>query len=281
MSDIDRREKQGKKVLKGRRPPLPSGATDDEIVCYLQDLAVRLGKETVTTRDVQRDARISPATIHRRFGGFSEVLVKAGLRPMRIYKRNRTAMLQELASLMAGLGRIPSKTEVRKNLSHTFRSFEIEFGSLSKACELAKSVQSEGKEGDGSPTPVAVVSLTRTKGRRRYGAAIDFRGLRHAPINELGVVLLFGMLAEELGFVVESVQDGFPDCDAKLRRADGTFEGVRIEFEFRSSEFNRHGHDLNACDLIVCWLHDWADCPLDVITLSDKIEELRHRKVHA
>ncbi len=83
------------------------------------------------------------------------------------------------------------------------------------------------------------------------------------------------MLAEELGFVVESVQDGFPDCSAKLRRADGTFEGVSIEFEFRSSEFSRHGHDPASCDIIVCWLHDWSECPIQVIALSEVIKGSR------
>src|SRR5574341_205258 len=47
---------------------------------------------------------------------------------------------------------------------------------------------------------------------RNYGEPIDFRGLRHAPINEQGVVFLFGMVSDELGFLVESVHHPFPDC---------------------------------------------------------------------
>jgi hypothetical protein len=84
---------------------------------------------------------------------------------------------------------------------------------------------------------------------------------------------MFGMLAEEMGFVVESVQNGFPDCDAKLKRSDGSFEGVRIEFEYQSSSFQRHGHNACDCDFIVCWEHDWQDCPIDVIELSKKPSE--------
>ena len=48
-----------------------------------------------------------------------------------------------------------------------------------------------------------------------YGASLNFRGLQHAPINEQGVVFLFGMVCHELGFVVESVRTGSPDCEAK------------------------------------------------------------------
>ena len=41
-----------------------------------------------------------------------------------------------------------------------------------------------------------------------YGEPFDFRGLRHSPINEQGVVYLFGMVSRELGFYVESIQQG-------------------------------------------------------------------------
>ena len=28
------------------------------------------------------------------------------------------------------------------------------------------------------------------------------------------------------------------------------------------------------CDLIVCWIHDWKDCPLEVRELKTAIEQL-------
>jgi hypothetical protein len=48
-----------------------------------------------------------------------------------------------------------------------------------------------------------------------FGSPINFRWLRHAPINELGVVYIFGMVSYELGFIVEALQSSFPDCEAK------------------------------------------------------------------
>ncbi len=70
---------------------------------------------------------------------------------------------------------------------------------------------------------------------------MDFRGLRNAPINEQGVVYLFGMVSRELGFMVESLSQGFPDCEAKYLRDSkrGLWGRARIEFEFRSSGFQR------------------------------------------
>ena len=109
-----------------------------------------------------------------------------------------------------------------------------------------------------------------------YGEPLNFRGLRHAPVNEQGVVYLFGMVAGELGLIVESVQAAFPDFEAKRcfdpRRK--LWKGVRIEFEYKSSNFRNHGHDVQGCDLIVCWEHDWTDCPLEVIELRSVIDKL-------
>jgi hypothetical protein len=46
--------------------------------------------------------------------------------------------------------------------------------------------------------------------RATYGNPTHFRGLRHEPVNEQGVVLLFGMLTRELGYLVKAVQTGVP-----------------------------------------------------------------------
>ncbi len=112
--------------------------------------------------------------------------------------------------------------------------------------------------------------------RPTYGNPLDFRGLRHEPVNEQGVVFLFGMVAKELGYMVEAVQAGFPDCEAKRQISAGKWQRVRIEFEFESRTFRDHGHDPNGCDAIVCWRHNWPDCPehLEVVELSTVIKSL-------
>jgi hypothetical protein len=109
-----------------------------------------------------------------------------------------------------------------------------------------------------------------------YGAPINFRGLRHAPINEQGVVYLFGMVSNELGLIVEAVQAGFPDCEAKrcVNPRENRWQRVRIEFEFRSRNFVDHGHDPARCDLVVCWEHNWPDCPLEIIELRSVLGRL-------
>lgn len=117
--------------------------------------------------------------------------------------------------------------------------------------------------------------------RPTYENPIDFRGLRHEPVNEDGVVFLFGMVARELGYMVEAVQAGFPDCEAKRQIQPGKWQRVRIEFEFESRNFREHGHSENGCDVIVCWRHNWQDCParLEVVELASVIKSLPNRKI--
>lgn len=110
-----------------------------------------------------------------------------------------------------------------------------------------------------------------------FGKPINVAGLAHAPINEQGVVFLFALVCEKLGFRVEAVQQPCPDCIAKrkieTRKGIEVWKSVRIEFEFRSYSFKLHNHDPNACDLIVCWIHDWQDCPLEVIALEKELAQ--------
>lgn len=95
-------------------------------------------------------------------------------------------------------------------------------------------------------------------------------------MNENGVIFLFGIVARELGYSVEAVQAGFPDCEAKRQISAGKWQRVRIEFEYESRNFRDHGHSGQQCDVIVCWRHNWPDCPshVEVVALSEVIKQL-------
>jgi hypothetical protein len=110
----------------------------------------------------------------------------------------------------------------------------------------------------------------------RYGPFLNFRGLQHAPINEQGVVFLFGIVAFDLGYVVEGVGVGFPDCEAKrcVDKSGDVWERVRIEFEYKSRNFLDHGHRDEDCDVLVCWEHNWPECPIEVVELRSAIDTL-------
>lgn len=99
------------------------------------------------------------------------------------------------------------------------------------------------------------------------GDLINFRGLVYSPLNENGVVFLFGKVAHDLNMYVEEIKPGFPDCIGRRFIGKG-WERVRIEFEYKSSNFVAHKHDPRECDIIVCWEHDWKECPLEIIGFS-------------
>jgi hypothetical protein len=106
------------------------------------------------------------------------------------------------------------------------------------------------------------------------GDLINFRGLVYSPINENGVIFLFGKVAEDLNMYVEEIKPGFPDCIGRRFTGRG-WERVAIEFEFNSRNFQTHKHDPKGCDIIVCWEHDWPDCKdIEVIELRDRIKNM-------
>ena len=111
------------------------------------------------------------------------------------------------------------------------------------------------------------------------GDLINFRGLVYAPLNENGVVFLFGKVAHDLNMYVEEIKPGFPDCIARRYIGNGCWERVTIEFEFSSSNFRTHGHNASDCDLIVCWRHDWPDCPVEVIELRSVTQEVEDEPI--
>jgi hypothetical protein len=99
----------------------------------------------------------------------------------------------------------------------------------------------------------------------------------HEPLNELGVVFAFGLVARQLGFKVLRFQTAFPDCEALREVVRGQLQRMKLEFEFESRNFLRHGHRVDGCDGIVCWKHNWKECPLEVIELSKVFQELNHK----
>jgi len=109
------------------------------------------------------------------------------------------------------------------------------------------------------------------------GERIESAILNYAPLNELGVVLLFGFYMQELGFShLEQIRTEFPDAIGMQRLPNGRLQRVRIEFEYESKNFEQHNHNPDQCDILVCWIHNWRNCPsnLQVIELKSFIENL-------
>jgi len=256
-------------------------------------------KGPLSRADFERITGIGNYHIYKLFpeGGWSEVKRLAGLErhPLQHDRCSDDELLQEYHRIASELGDIPSwalfASRGRVSSDVVRRRFGGTQGTLKRYREWIEMHDPESplvdllnvKSKHEIPIPPAggvqvkpkVPTCPDARGME-FGPPINFRGLRHAPINEQGVVFLFGMISYELGFLVEAVHAGYPDCEGKrcIDRRRNRWQRARIEFEYLSSNFRDHGHDPEQCDVIVCWEHNWPECPLEVIELRRVIDEL-------
>jgi Homing endonuclease associated repeat len=107
-----------------------------------------------------------------------------------------------------------------------------------------------------------------------YGEPMAETPMVFCPTNEAGVAVLFGAMAKDLGFRITRVQNGFPDCEAMIEVEPGRWQRKLIEFENESRNFLSHGHKAAGCNMIVCWSHNWPECPLEVVELRSAVNNV-------
>ncbi len=271
---------------------------EDTVLTAIRTCASSLGHPPSRSEFIA-SAGISEYHVLRHFPSWREAVRAAGLEP---HSTNQPLSVETLlvdwGEVVRRMRRIPTRVQYRKEGNYSVGVFEKHIGSWGAvpqsfrkwACRLPAWAdvvallpleigRPEQQVLPDSEEPI-LMSLKPThqklSSRPTYGNPIDFRGLRHEPINENGVVFLFGMVARELGYSVEAVQAGYPDCEAKRQVGPGKWQRVRIEFEFESRNFRDHGHPVDGCDIIVCWRHNWPQCPpsLEVLDLGKVIQTL-------
>jgi hypothetical protein len=265
----------------------------DELVAELASLAQRLEQRSVSKKTWLRETGISEWQVLRHFESWNDLVIAAGLVPDDRSRIDDDALLAALRDTFVEAGGVTTVQRVRKVCRYSPETYSKRWGRwqhvLARLREWAETHDPDflylADLPEDEPAPAVSTSADPSVAARprwasndktQYGPFLNFRGLQHAPINEQGVVFLFGMVAFDLGFVVEGVGTGFPDCEAKrtVSKTGDVWERVRIEFEFRSRNFREHGHDPAGCDLIVCWEHNWPECPVEVLELRSAIDDL-------
>jgi len=243
-------------------------------------------------------SEISEYSVSQCFSSWNDAVRPAGLHPNTLNVRlDDSELLKDWGETVRTNRAIPARRAYRRVGRYDPRTLERRFGPWSSLPEIFLNFSKDNPEWSdvvallpvpalkqehgsnnvlASPIPPKKTRHVPLKDRATYGNPTRFRGLRHEPVNEQGVVLLFGMLAKELGYVIEAVQTGFPDCEAKRRIAPERWQRVDIEFEFESRNFRDHGHAASGCDVIVCWRHNWDECPghIEIVELSNVIKSL-------
>jgi hypothetical protein len=274
--------------------------TKDEVLNAIRECGKSLGRAP-SRAEFKSHSRMSEYQVLQHFPSWRAAVYAAGFEsdPFNI-RLEDDVLLAEWGNLVRRLRHIPTRDLYRREGKYSPGVFEKHFGPWSAVPERFRTFAVGNPEwadvvallpadarvlrptSSGPPAPTADrASVSRPQYSKRndrptYGNPIDFRGLRHEPVNEDGVVFLFGMVSRELGYLVEAVQAGFPDCEAKRQVAPGKWQRVRIEFEFESRNFRDHGHPPDGCDVIVCWQHNWPECPqhLEVVELAKVIRTL-------
>jgi len=268
------------------------------ILDSIRAIARGLGRAP-TRSEFVRLAGISEYFVSQCFPSWNAAVSSAGLHANTMNVRlEDSELLKDWGETVRANRVIPARRAYRREGKYDPRTLERRFGPWSSLPQVflnfakdntewadvvallpAPVEKQEHESGNGLASPILSKKTRHAplKDRAIYGNPTQFRGLRHEPVNEQGVVLLFGMLAKELGYVVEAVQTGFPDCEAMRQITPERWQRVHIEFEFESRNFRDHGHPPTGCDVIVCWRHNWDDCPegiIEVVELSSIIKSL-------
>jgi hypothetical protein len=236
----------------------------DALIALIRDTAARLGVRRMTRAQFSQESGV-PVRQILRHGGFMKCAMAAGLSAFSgvppLADDELLAALRDAFVKLEGAVTLRLFEESGRYHLSTYRKH---FGSW-KGALIALANRLEQREPDfaylpavhalirGTPGPRLVAPGATAPDERAYGQPLHFHALQHAPVNEHGVVFLFGALAANLGFVVETITSAFPDCTAKRRprRTGEPWSRVRIEFEHESRNFRAHGHDPKGCDLIV------------------------------
>ncbi len=270
-----------------------------EIIKAIKSVCKKVGTEVLTQKQFFTNSDMTISDILSHFPKWSDACKASGIK----YDTSRDRipdndLLFDWGKVTRLLGSIPSLGEykVKGKYSRTvfdrfgkwvdvpsaFKKFAIDLKEWKDVLKIIEQVKPKSQKKK-LPLATKVSKIIDSKGwhtkldsRPVYGDPIDFRGLRHEPVNEQGVVFLFGMVARELGYLVETIQGGFPDCEAKRQISRGQWQTVQIEFEYASRNFVDHGHDPQKCDVIICWIHNWPECPegLEVLALSEVVKKL-------
>ncbi|MBZ5508540.1 MAG: hypothetical protein LAO78_24035 [Acidobacteriia bacterium] len=276
--------------------------TKQQITTAILECAEKLGR-VPTYNELAKLAGVSRRVVRRQFGTYTRALRECNLeRKGGGRKVEMEDLFKDWADVVRKLKKLPTLFEYEELSKYSQAPLMSRFGTWSRVPRGLKQYAEEknwsgdwrdvlgmieaGKQstGDRAVWQERAISLDKAawqgpadvkpmsgplilRDRPMYGRVMRPYPLICGPVNEMGVVFLFGARAEELGFLVLRIQTEFPDCEALRMVDEDRCQLVKIEFEHESRNFLKHMHKASECDLIVCWKHNWPECPLEVIEL--------------
>ncbi len=222
-------------------------------------------------------------TVRKRFAsrpgkldGWSEVLKQFGIEPGRKYTKDM--VIEHIYNVYIKQGNIqPTEKQILAS-GISLNTVSRYFGKTSSAIQAmyeAKGIKQEYH----LPVNVAAIRKLDKAGESMRYLPID---LDESPVNEQGVVLLFGKIHFAIGFPsIIKVQQDFPDCKA-YSTIGGHYHRANIEFKFKSSSYYRSRRTIKEWEervnYLVCWEHDSKSFnkkikTVQVISLKDELKK--------
>jgi HNH endonuclease len=265
----------------------------EEIIVALLDCTKKMGR-VPAQEEFCRMWNISFRNLKSHFGKYGQLLRAAGLEKRGCgHRASMAELFADWAGIVRKSGRTPTILQYEAGSRYSIGPLKKRFGAWANVpLAMAQYAQKNGLEDEWKDV-LEIVSADREPGatpdwnfsapsrtnlrtdRPIYGESLAPLPMSYAPTNEHGVLFLFGKLADELGFAVMRLQSEFPDCKAMRRVDEKRWQEVWIELEFESRNFLTHMHDVAGCDLIVCWEHNWPECPLEVVELKKVVKARR------
>lgn len=277
--------------------------TKEQMMAAIKECAESLGRVPSQTEAMKMKG-LSVPMIRRNFGTYNQFLGVCKLEGRKQGQKYGTEqLLRAWAKVVRKLKKIPSVVAYEQWSENSETAFRSRFGSWKRVPQAFKQYavrngwteewrdvlelidkhaqekrdtawiyEQAGKPNtEAAPAKPAIKEAPVMEGRPIYGQMLRPYPMVFAPTNEAGVIYLFGSMAFDLGFIVTRLQGAFPDCEAVRRVVGGKLQPVKIEFEFESRNFLKHRHDVKGSDLIVCWEHNWPECPLEVVELKSLV----------
>jgi hypothetical protein len=263
--------------------------TKEEMMDAVKKCAAALG-HAPSFAEFRRHAKVNKRQIQKNFGTYTQMMAASELeRHGSGSVVSMKTLFLEWAGIVRKLGKIPSMSQYELESKYSVRPMIRRFtlwNAVPKS--MLDFARKEGLEREWEDVTMIIGEHLEGVERRARTCGLTSRAparpqimldrpifgqpmrapLCCAPTNENGVVFAFGTVARELGFSILRIQIECPDCTALRHMGNNQWQLARIEFEYESRNFLTHMHSPTAADLIVCWRHNWPDCPLEVIELQ-------------
>jgi hypothetical protein len=269
--------------------------TKEQIIQAIRVFAKKQGHNP-SVRELIYKKAVTRHFIYHCFGSWRKALAMAGLRAHGSgFAESDSALLLDWAKAARKLKKLPGAEQYEQTGRYSAVPFHTRYKHWKAVPEaFAGFARRAGEEQEWQDVLAMIAERTekeargwRKTGRRTqkervmrdrpiYGSPLGLPELANEPVNEAGVIFAFGMVARKLGFCVLRLQSEYPDGEVLRQVARGQWQKIRIEFEFESKNFLKHGHNPRKCDAIVCWLHNWPECPknLEVVELRKVVRNL-------